>query len=93
MEQGGPLAQDSQSGVGGNFCCDLGPIQASQVALVLRSLPASAGDIRDVLPSLSWEDPLERAVATRSRILAWGVPWTEEPGGPWSLGSRRAGHD
>ena len=31
--------------------------------------------------SLSWEDPLEKEMATHSRILAWEIPWTEEPGG------------
>ena len=31
--------------------------------------------------SLSWEDPLEKGMATRSSILAWRIPWTEEPGG------------
>ena len=36
--------------------------------------------------SLGWEDPLEEGMATHSRILAWRIPWTEEPGGlysPW----------
>ena len=43
--------------------------------------------------SLSWEDPLEGEVATHSSILAWRIPWTEEPGGLQSIGSQRAGHD
>ena len=36
-------------------------------------------------PSLSWKDPLEKGIATHSSILAWRIPWTEEPGGlsPW----------
>ena len=38
--------------------------------------------------SLSWEDPLEEGMATHSRILAWRIPWTEEPGGPQSMGSQ-----
>ena len=33
------------------------------------------------VPSLSWEDPLEKGMATHSSILAWRIPWTEEPGG------------
>ena len=33
--------------------------------------------------SLGWEDPLEEGVATHSSILAWRIPWTEEPGSPW----------
>ena len=42
--------------------------------------------------SLGWEDPLEEGVATHSSILAWGIPWTEEPGGLQSMGSQRVGH-
>ena len=41
--------------------------------------------------SLGWEDPLERRMATHSSILAWRIPWTEEPGRLLSLGSQ--GHD
>ena len=43
--------------------------------------------------SLGWEDPLEKEMATHSRILAWRIPWTEEPGGLQSIGSQRIGHD
>ena len=43
--------------------------------------------------SLGGEDPLEKEIATHSRILAWEVPWTEEPGGLQSMGSQRVGHD
>ena len=39
--------------------------------------------------SLGWEDPLEKGVATHSSILAWRIPWTEEPGGLQSMGSQR----
>ena len=39
--------------------------------------------------SLSWEDPLEEGMATHSGILAWRIPWTEEPGGLWPEGSQR----
>ena len=39
------------------------------------------------------EDLLEKGMATCSSILAWGVPWTEEPGGLQSIESKRAGHD
>ena len=42
----------------------------------IKNLPANAGDIRDVVPSLGWEDPLEKATATHSSILAWRIPWT-----------------
>ena len=40
------------------------------------------------VPSLGWEDPLEEAMATHSSILAWSIPWTEEPGGLKSMGSQ-----
>ena len=40
-----------------------------------------------------WEDPLEREMATHSRILAWRISWTEEPGGLQSKGLQRVGHD
>ena len=43
--------------------------------------------------SLGQEDPLEEGMATYSSILAWRIPWTEEPGGPPSMGSQRVGHD
>ena len=43
--------------------------------------------------SLGWEDPLEKEMATHSSIIVWRIPWTEEPGGPQSLGSQRVGHD
>ena len=39
------------------------------------------------------EDPLEKGMATHSSILAWRIPWTEEPGGLQSIGSQRIGHD
>ena len=43
--------------------------------------------------SLGWEDPLEQEMATHSNILAWKIPWTEEPGGQQSMGSQRVRHD
>ena len=43
--------------------------------------------------SLGQEDPLEKEMATHSSILAWRIPWTEEPGGLQSTGSQRVGHD
>ena len=44
------------------------------------------------VPSLVWEDPLEKGMATYSSILAWRIPWTEEPGGRKSMGSQRVRH-
>ena len=43
--------------------------------------------------SLGWEDPLEEETATHSRILAWKIPWTEEPGRLQSMGSQRVRHE
>ena len=40
-----------------------------------------------------WEDPLEEGMATHSSVLAWRIPWTEEPGGLQSIGSQRVGHE
>ena len=43
--------------------------------------------------SLDWEDPREKEMATHSSILAWKLPWTEEPGRLYSMGSQRVGYD
>ena len=43
--------------------------------------------------SLGWEDLLEKEMETHSSILAWRIPWLEEPGGLQSMGSQRVGHD
>ena len=67
-------------------------IGASQVALVVKNLPANARDQMWV-PSLSWEDPLEEGMATHSSILAWRIPWAEETDRLQSIGSHRVGHD
>ena len=60
---------------------------------VVKNLPANAGDARDTGSILGFEDPLEKEMATHSSILAWKIPWTEEPGGLQSMGSQRVGHD
>ena len=62
---------------------------ASHAAQVVKFLPANAGDIRDKVRSLGWEDPLEEEMATHSNIFAWEIPWTEEPGGLQSMGLQR----
>ena len=54
---------------------------------MVKKPPVNAGDIRDV-GSLDQEDPLEKGMATHSSILAWRIPWTEEPGGLQSIGSQ-----
>ena len=53
---------------------------------VVKNLPANAGD-------LGGEDPLENEMATHTTILAWEIPWTEEPGELWSIGLQRVGDD
>ena len=45
------------------------------------------------VPLLGQEDPMQKEIATHSSILAWKIPWTEEPGGLQSMGSERVGHD
>ena len=62
--------------------------------LVVKNLPADAGDVRVLgSRSLGWEDPLEEEIATHSCILAWRIPWREEPGGLQSMGHKRVGRD
>ena len=58
--------------------------------LVVKNLPAMQ---ETPVWSLGWEDPLEKEKATHSSILAWEIPWTEEPDGLQSRGSQRVGHD
>ena len=55
------------------------------MALVVKNLPANAGDIGDI-QSLGLEDLLEQGMATHSSTLAWRTPWTEEPGELQSIG-------
>ena len=56
----------------------------SLVSQLVKSLPA----VQETgVRSLGWEDPLEKGMATYSSILAWKIPWTEEPGGLQSMGS------
>ena len=43
--------------------------------------------------ALGQEDPLEKGMASHSSILAWRIPWTEEPGGLWSMELQRVGHN
>ena len=43
--------------------------------------------------SLDWEDSLEKEMATQASVLAWRIPWTEEPGGLQSMGLQKVGHD
>jgi len=63
---------------------------ASLLVQMVKNLPAMQ-EIQ--VQSLGWEDPLEKGMATHSSILAWRIPWTEEPGGLQSMGSQRVGHN
>ena len=60
------------------------------VAQTVKNLPAIQ---KTWVQSLGWEDPLEKRMATHSSILAWRIPWTEEPGKIQSMGSQRLGHN
>ena len=53
----------------------------------------NAADPEAWVRSLGWEDPLEEEMATHSRILAWRIPWREEPGVLQSMGLQRVGHN
>ena len=64
-------------------------IWASLVAQI-KNLPATQ---ETWLWFLGWEDPLKKGMAIHSSILAWEIPWTEEPGGWQSMGSQKVGHD
>ena len=60
------------------------------MAQMIKSLPAMQ---ETRVRSLGQEDPLEKGMDTHSSMLAWRVPWTEEPGGLQSMGLQRVGHD
>ena len=64
--------------------------RASLVAQKVKNLPATQ---ETQIQSLGWEDALEKGLATHSIILAWRIPWTEEPSGLQSMGSQRVGHN
>ena len=61
-----------------------GSIRLSLVAQMVKSLPAMQ---ETCVQSLGQKDPLKKGIVTHSSILAWKIPWTEEPGGPQSMGS------
>ena len=66
---------------------------ASQVVLVVKNLPVNAGDTRDRGLILVREGLLEEGMATHSSILAWDIPWTEEPGRLQPTRLQRVRHD
>ena len=61
---------------------------ASLVAQTVKNLPA----MQETCRSLGWGDPLEKGMATHSSILAWRIPWSEEPGVLQCKGLQRVGH-
>ena len=71
---------------------------ANSKILKFNTYMAFRGGLEDKAPACNagdpgWEDPLEKEMATHSSILAWRIPWTEEPGGLLSTGSQRVGQD
>ena len=62
----------------------------SLVAQMVKRLPTTQ---ETQVRSLGWEDHLEKEMATHSSILAWKIPWTEDPGRLQSMESQRVGHD
>ena len=69
------------------------PSSTNMASLVVQTVKNPPAIQETWVQSLSWEDLLEEGMATHSRILAWRIPWTEEPGGLQSMGSQRVGHD
>ena len=65
-------------------------MESSLVAQLVKNLPAMQ---ETPVRFLGWEDPLEKEMAIHSSILAWKIPWTEEPGRLQSMESLRVGHD
>ena len=63
------------------------------MVLEVKNPPANAGDTIMWVQSLSSEDPLEKKMAIYSSVLAWEIPWTEEPGKEQFLGLQRLGND
>ena len=59
------------------------------MAQIVKNLPAMETQVQ----SLVQEDPLEKGMATHCNILAWRIPWTDEPGSLQSMGSQRVGHN
>ena len=68
----------------------LSNVWAFLVAQNVKHLPATQ---ETQVQSLGWEDPLEKKMATYSSILAWKIPWTEEPGGLQSTASQKVRHN
>ena len=68
------------------FCVDKSLKLASLVVQTVKNLPVMQ---KNQVQSLGQEDPLEKGMVTHSSLLAWRIPWTEEPGGLQSMGLQR----
>ena len=71
-------------------CREIKSINEIIMALVLRNLPANAGDTEKQVRSLGWADPLEDGMAIQSSTLAWILTWLEEPGRLRSMGHKES---
>ena len=68
-------------------------VQQSELAMVAQRLKRLPVMWETRVQSVGWEDSLEKEMATHSSVLAWRIPWTEEPGWLQSMGSQRVRHD
>ena len=66
------------------------PLQYSRASLVAQLVKSPPAMWETWVRSLGWEDALEKEMATHSSVLAWTFPWTEEPGGLWSMGTQES---
>ena len=77
-----------------NLCSSLSPLLGFPHGSVVKNPLANATDTQETwVQSLGREALLEEEMATHSSILAWRIPWTEEPGGLQSIGLQRGGHN
>ena len=64
------------------------------MTLILTQIGKNVSAMQETwVASLGWEDPLEKGMSTHSSILAWRIPWTEEPDGLQFMGLQRVGHN
>ena len=85
------LEKKKNSSYRGNKKSKLNPNRTSLVAQMVKSLPTMQ---ETRVPSLGWEDPLEKEMVNHSSILAWKIPWTEKPVGLHTVHrSQRGGDD
>ena len=76
-----------------SFCREQYPLQYSWTPIVAQMVKNPPAMWETWVRSLSWEDPLEKGMATHSSILAWRIPWSEKPGGLQFMESQRRGYD